>query len=263
MARGLVALLAAVGGASAFCPALGAARARGAVRASPAGEAAVPDDAVTKEDIREWMEQMDPGDYDNDDEVDLSSIPVRALPPDDADPDENDTLEVVGAFDGTDDALDAPWRAEADGLVRGACGDAGVAVEDVYWEPGVLRVKITKTDGSPPDAEDCADASRAVREALEPSDARLRVLDRHSLEVTSKGVENVLSTQKDFDAFKGFDVAVRTANPLEEGVEFERVLEGRLVERTITDVVINVKGRMVKIPWHLVTEVRLPPAKSE
>ena len=41
------------------------------------------------------------------------------------------------------------------------------------------------------------------------------------------------------------------------------MIEGRLQERTTTDVVINVKGRMVKIPWHLVGEVRLPPAKSE
>ena len=47
-----------------------------------------------------------------------------------------------------------------------------------------------------------------------------------------------------------------------EGGE-ERIIEGRLQERTTTDVVINVKGRMVKIPWHLVGEVRLPPAKSE
>ena len=69
---------------------------------------------------------------------------------------------------------------------------------------------------------------------------------------------------------------------MEDDPAHGRVLEGKLVERTITDVVINVrraapllsippgaptgaraqvKGRKVSIPWHLVKVVRLPPAK--
>ena len=78
---------------------------------------------------------------------------------------------------------------------------------------------------------------------------------------TSPGASDLITTQAAFEAFKGFDVTVRTLNPIEGGEE--RIIEGRLQERTTTDVVINVKGRMVKIPWHLVGEVRLPPAKSE
>ena len=87
------------------------------------------------------------------------------------------------------------------------------------------------------------------------------VVARHGVEVTSPGASDLITTQAAFEAFKGFDVTVRTLNPIDGGEE--RVIEGRLQERTTTDVVINVKGRMVKIPWHLVGEVRLPPAKSE
>ena len=87
------------------------------------------------------------------------------------------------------------------------------------------------------------------------------MLARHGVEVTSPGASDLITTQAAFEAFKGFDVTVRTLNPIDGGEE--RIIEGRLQERTTTDVVINVKGRMVKIPWHLVGEVRLPPAKSE
>ena len=63
------------------------------------------------------------------------------------------------------------------------------------------------------------------------------------------------------DAFKGYDVAAKTANPIHP--DETRTVEGKLVERTIDTLVINVKGRMVKLPWHLVEEVKLPPAKKE
>ena len=43
----------------------------------------------------------------------------------------------------------------------------------------------------------------------------------------------------------GFDVTVRTLNPIEGGEE--RIIEGA-PGATTTDVVINVKGRMVKTP---------------
>ena len=99
--------------------------------------------------------------------------------------------------------------------------------------------------------------------ALEAVESRLYVLARHDLEVCSPGASDVLTMQSEFEAFKGFDVAVRTLNPVTNDEKDFRTMEGRLVERTITDVVINMKGRMVTIPWHLVDEVRLPKAKSE
>ena len=96
---------------------------------------------------------------------------------------------------------------------------------------------------------------------LETVEDNLRILSRHDVEVTSPGASDVLTMQTEFEAFKGFDVSAATLNPVEGGEP--RTIEGKLVERTITELIINVKGRMVRIPWHLVDEVRLPPAKSE
>ena len=217
-------------------------------------------DDVTEADVRKWMESADVDELLKGG-IDLEEIEERELPEMKVDKKEYDASPYVGDFDGTDDELEAPWRTEAAQICREAIAAIGLECADVFWEPGVLRLTVKKSNGEAPDAEETADASRAVVNALEPRDDDLRVLARHGVEVTSPGASDLITTQAAFEAFKGFDVTVRTLNPIEGGEE--RVIEGRLQERTTTDVVINVKGRMVKIPWHLVGEVRLPPAKSE
>lgn len=214
---------------------------------------------VSEADVRTWMENVDVDEL-LDNGIDMDEVEERELPEMKLDRKEYDASPYVGEFDGTDDALEAPWRAEAASLCRDAIASIGLECVDVFWEPGVLRLTVKK-NGEAPDGEDTADASRAVVDALEAREDELRVLVRHGIEVTSPGASDVISTQAAFDAFKGFDVTVRTLNPIEGGEE--RIIEGRLQERTTTDVIVNVKGRMVKVPWHLVGEVRLPPAKSE
>lgn len=250
----LIKLLLLPAAALGFGPALRAMRRAAAMASTP-----TPDAPVTSADVKEWMTTMDPDALEE--ELDLSDVPVKAMPPPDISVEENSKKDVVGDFGGTDDALEEPWRVEAAGIAKAAGEATGVVVKDVYWEPGTLRVAVTKGDGSTPDAEDCAAASRAVVDALEEHEDRLRVLARHDLEVTSPGASDVLTMQSEFDAFKGYDVAAKTANPIHP--DETRTVEGKLVERTIDTLVINVKGRMVKLPWHLVEEVKLPPAKKE
>lgn len=85
------------------------------------------------------------------------------------------------------------------------------------------------------------------------------MLSRHDIIVTSPGVSNVLETQKQFNAFKGFDVIVQTVDPFGSN----RVLEGTLVERNALDLIIAQKGRKVTIPLNFVDYVELPKAKRE
>ena len=79
------------------------------------------------------------------------------------------------------------------------------------------------------------------------------------LQVSSPGVSNTLSSDKDFAAFKGFDVTVTT------NAEFKKktMFEGTLVGRDAEFVTINLKGRLQKIPIELVEAVRLPTAQTE
>ena len=87
------------------------------------------------------------------------------------------------------------------------------------------------------------------------------VLARHEIIVTSPGVSNILETQKQFDAFTGFDVIVHTIDPFNSGNG--RKLEGKLMSRDAMDLHIGQKGRKVSIPNNFVDYVELPKAKRE
>jgi ribosome maturation factor RimP len=101
--------------------------------------------------------------------------------------------------------------------------------------------------------------AKAILDALELVEEDLQILERHELILTSPGASDVLETQRQFNAFRGFDVIVETQDPFESN----RTLKGKLVDRNSMDLVINKKGRMVTIPLNFVKCVRLPPAKRE
>jgi ribosome maturation factor RimP len=101
--------------------------------------------------------------------------------------------------------------------------------------------------------------ARAILDALEPVEDSLHVLERHEVILTSPGAPDVLETQRQFDAWRGFDVIVETQDPFNSN----RVLKGKLLTRNSMDLVINKKGRMVTIPLNFVKCVKLPPAKRE
>jgi len=205
------------------------------------------------------------------DEIDYSALDAKPLPEEIAKQLRNDTKgrpkvglgedadvpAFMGSWDGRDDDLNAPWRQEAEALVSRTASEVGVEIEDVMWDYGKLRLTV------PPESTsgDINRATRAIVKALEAVDERLRVLDRYELEVTSPGTSEVLTKQRDFETFKGFQVTVDTDNPIDP--DQKRTLEGKLVERNAIDLVINQKGRMIRIPYHLVLEVKLVPAKTE
>lgn len=155
-------------------------------------------------------------------EIDAQPLPEGALS-NQAQTEANAAAEWIGDFDGRDDDLEAPWRQEAEALIMRAASDEGVEIQDIMWDLGTLRLTVA----SDLDAEDISRATQAIIASLEAEDERLRVLDRHDLEVSSPGTPNVLSRQRDFDTFKGFDVIVATENPVPGGEN--RELTGKLV----------------------------------
>jgi ribosome maturation factor RimP len=101
--------------------------------------------------------------------------------------------------------------------------------------------------------------AKAILDALETVEEELQILERHELILTSPGASDVLETQRQFNAYRGFDVIVETVDPFESN----RTLKGKLVDRNAMDLVINKKGRMVTVPLNFVKCVRLPAAKRE
>ena len=181
-----------------------------------------------------------------------------------------DMSDVEGIIDGPEVQIDmGEWYDES---------PTGTG-PDYFWEPKMSeeekleydsthpKVRIEHADDPDAEARESIDTyvlsaiAGAVLEALNDPDVenRLHIVSRHEIMFASPGSPDVLITQKQFDAFRGFDVLVETRDPWKSN----RTLKGKLVQRTALDVILNVKGRMVTIPNNFVYRVRLPAAKRE
>jgi len=115
--------------------------------------------------------------------------------------------------------------------------------------PPVLRVDI-RNPQQDTGLDDCERMSRALEAQMDQASI---VPDAYVLEVSSPGTSRQLSTDREFTAFKGFAVLVRSSQPHEGQQEWV----GQLIRRDETAVYLNQKGRVVAIPRALITKVQL------
>ena len=98
--------------------------------------------------------------------------------------------------------------------------------------------------------DDCSSLSQSIDEAIIDSS----LLDRpFTLEVSSEGVSDILTEEKDFQIFKGFPIEV-TYQDLKK---IEQQTNGLLLKRTDNDLQINQKGKTHRIPVEDIIQVRL------
>eukprot|EP01035_Chromulina_nebulosa_P019581 gene19581-25484_t len=93
-------------------------------------------------------------------------------------------------------------------------------------------------------------------ESVSPS---AELLQSTHIIVASPGIGEVLKTHKDFISFKGFTVTVTMTEDYKNNKEFK----GNLIGRSDGLVSISMKGRIKKLPWNQIVEVRLPKTKYE
>lgn len=194
--------------------------------------------------------------------------------PQEHEPDWDNIPEYAGEFLGMDDPLDAPWRRQGEELIRAAVVEAGFQVYDVTWHLHHLNVDITRggggeeggseggMEGGSLSSDEIVDVTRAIEEALLPHDRQLKILQRFHLCVGTPGAKDVLTTEREFQAFRGFEVHVLLKSPINE-TQNQNVRVGRLMERGPMQTVLNVKGKNVTIPTGMIHEVRLPEAMHE
>ena len=115
--------------------------------------------------------------------------------------------------------------------------------------PPVLRVDIRNpaTDTS---LENCEAMSHALETALEASDL---IPDAYVLEISSPGVPESLTTDREFTSFKGFPVVVTVQEPYKGHTTWH----GQLIRRDEAAVHLSQKGRAVAIPRSLILSVQL------
>jgi len=115
--------------------------------------------------------------------------------------------------------------------------------------PSLLRIDVRNRQGDT-SLDDCEKMSRLLEEALETQDI---IPQAYSLEISSPGIADVLTTDREFISFQGFPVIVETHTPHKKKTQWQGSLKGRDED----SVYLNCKGRIVTIPRELVEQVTL------
>ena len=119
-----------------------------------------------------------------------------------------------------------------------------------HMSPMTLEVQIRHSSGADVSLDDCAGFSGVLGDALEASSL---LTDAYVLEISSPGIGDQLSSDRDFETFRGFPVEVHHRDKDDN----EQRLEGLLLERDADTLQINIRGRIKRIPRDGVIGVRL------
>ena len=121
--------------------------------------------------------------------------------------------------------------------------------------PILLEIIIKKTNGDDISLDDCALFNTPASEEIEKSNL---LNCSYVLEISSQGVSDELTSERDFKTFKGFPVNVEL-NQKNSKIKF---LNGLLFEKSKDYLAINVKGKIKKIPFDEVLKISLCTLKD-
>ena len=121
--------------------------------------------------------------------------------------------------------------------------------------PIVLEIIIKKTNGDDISLDDCALFNVPAFEEIENSNL---LNCPYVLEISSQGLSDELTSERDFKTFKGFPVNVEL-NQKNSKIKF---LNGLLYEKSKDYLAINIKGKIKKIPFDEVLKISLCTLKD-
>ncbi len=121
--------------------------------------------------------------------------------------------------------------------------------------PILIEIIIKKTNGDDISLDDCALFNTPASEVIENSNL---LNCSYVLEISSQGVSDELTSERDFKTFKGFPVNVEL-NQKNSKIKF---LNGLLYEKSKDYLAINIKGKIKKIPFDEVLKISLCTLKD-
>ena len=121
--------------------------------------------------------------------------------------------------------------------------------------PIVIEITIKKTNGDYISLDDCALFNNPASVVIENSNL---LNCSYVLEISSQGVSDELTSDRDFKTFKGFPVNVEL-NQKNSKIKF---LNGLLYEKSKDYLAINIKGKIKKIPFNEVLKISLSTLKD-
>ncbi len=119
-----------------------------------------------------------------------------------------------------------------------------------HHKPITMQVQIRQIGGGDVSLDDCAVFSSPMGEAIEVSQI---IQEEYVLEISSPGISDELKNERDFNTFKGFPVEVT----IEKKNKSKLQSTGLLHERSNDHLLLNIKGRMKRIPLEEIRQVRL------
>ena len=125
----------------------------------------------------------------------------------------------------------------------------------INQNPIVIEIFIKKTNGEDISLEDCAIFNDPASKEIENSNL---LNCSYVLEISSQGVSDELTSERDFKTFKGFPVNVEL-NQKNSKIKF---LNGLLYEKSKDYLAINIKGKIKKIPFDEVLKISLCTLKD-
>jgi len=121
--------------------------------------------------------------------------------------------------------------------------------------PIVIEIIIKKTNEDDITLDDCALFNNPASEEIEKSNL---LNCSYVLEISSQGVSDELTSDRDFKTFKGFPVNVEL-NQKNSKIKF---VNGLLYEKSKDYLAINIKGKIKKIPFDEVLRISLCTLKD-
>ena len=121
--------------------------------------------------------------------------------------------------------------------------------------PIIIEIFIKKPNGDDISLDDCALFNTPASEEIEKSNL---LNCSYVLEISSQGVSDELTSERDFKTFKGFPVNVEL-NQKNSKIKF---LNGLLYEKSKDFLAINIKGKIKKIPFDEVLKISLCTLKD-
>ncbi len=121
--------------------------------------------------------------------------------------------------------------------------------------PITLQITIKKSNGDDISLDDCSLFNTPASVEIENSNL---LNCSYVLEISSQGVSDELTSERDFKTFKGFPVNVEL-NQKNSKIKF---LNGLLYEKSKDYLAINIKGKIKKIPFDEVLKISLCTLKD-
>lgn len=122
-------------------------------------------------------------------------------------------------------------------------------VVETNKNPVNLRIDIENLLGDT-SIGNCEQMSRLLEESLERENV---MASAYTLEISSPGIGNILTTEREFISFKGFPIVVETNIVFKKKTRWQGKLQGRDEKA----VYVNCKGKIVAIPREIINKVEL------